>query len=165
MTPQEYNRCVELYADRVFRFIMKNIRNQGDAEDVVQNAFEALWKNHSKVEFKKARSYLFTTAYNNMIDNIRKMKRIEYPERIPERIKKDEYANFDLSETLNIAINQLSAIQRSVLLLRDYEGYSYKEIGKITELSESQVKVYIFRARKKLQSILLSLDHTIRSTK
>ena len=53
----------------------------------------------------------------------------------------------DLSEVLKEAVNRLPEIQRMVLLLRDYEGYSYQEIGEMTNLSESQVKVYIYRAR------------------
>ena len=49
-------------------------------------------------------------------------------------------------------------IQKSVVLLRDYEGYSYAEIAEITDLSESQVKVYIFRARKTLQAYIRDLE-------
>lgn len=74
MTPQEYNKCVDLYADRVYRFIAKNTRNKDDAQDIVQNAFEILWKNHLNVEYMKSRSYLFTVAYHNMIDQFRKRK-------------------------------------------------------------------------------------------
>jgi RNA polymerase sigma-70 factor (ECF subfamily) len=48
-----------------------------------------------------------------------------------------------------------------VILLRDYEGYSYQEIGGITGLSESQVKVYIFRARKALKAYLVRMDNVI----
>jgi RNA polymerase sigma-70 factor (ECF subfamily) len=59
-----------------------------------------------------------------------------------------------LSEVLEEALNRLPAIQKQVILLRDYEGYDYKEIGKITDLTESQVKVYIFRARKSLKAYI-----------
>ncbi|HFB61480.1 MAG TPA: RNA polymerase sigma factor, partial [Bacteroidetes bacterium] len=60
----------------------------------------------------------------------------------------------DLKEVLDKAVEQLPEIQRSVVLLRDYEGYSYREIGQITGLSESQVKVYIFRARLFLKKFI-----------
>jgi RNA polymerase sigma factor (sigma-70 family) len=53
---------------------------------------------------------------------------------------------------------KLPDMQKTVLLLRDYEGYDYAEIGKITNLSESQVKVYIFRARKEMKKYLVSID-------
>ncbi len=53
MTVKEYNESVGLYADRVYRFIVKNMKNSDDAQDVVQNAFEILWKNHSEVSYEK----------------------------------------------------------------------------------------------------------------
>ncbi|MEM7104209.1 MAG: RNA polymerase sigma factor [Bacteroidota bacterium] len=154
MTPQEYNKCVELYADRVYRFILKNIRHDYDAHDIVQNAFEILWVRHTQVEFSKARSYLFTTAYNNMIDIIRKVKRMEYVEQVPEGYTGSFTSNFEHKQLIDLAVERLNPVHRSVLLLRDYEGYSYKEIGEMTNLTESQVKVYIFRARKKMKEIL-----------
>ena len=53
----------------------------------------------------------------------------------------------DIGEILEMALNKLPQIQKTVVLLRDYENYSYKEISDITSLNEAQVKVYIFRAR------------------
>ena len=55
----------------------------------------------------------------------------------------------------------MSEIQRSVVMLRDYEGYPYDEIGEITGLSESQVKVYIFRARKALKQYIGKLEMVV----
>ena len=132
-------------------FIVKNLKNDEDARDIVQNAFVKLWIHHQQVEYKKARSYLFTVAYRNMIDFIRKSKRIDNVAEVPERVHTTETRNFELREHLELSLAQLSETQRSVILLRDYEGYSYKEIAEITHLSEAQVKVYIYRARKKLQ--------------
>jgi len=71
----------------------------------------------------------------------------------------DQYT--DINEILHKAIEKLPDIQRSVLLLRDYEGYSYKEIGEITELNESQVKVYIYRARMFLKDYIGDLEKVI----
>ncbi|MCK4288370.1 MAG: RNA polymerase sigma factor, partial [Bacteroidales bacterium] len=69
--------------------------------------------------------------------------------------------NSDLNEILNNAVEKLPKIQKSVILLRDYEGYSYSEIGDITNLNESQVKVYIYRARLFLKNYIGSLDTVI----
>jgi RNA polymerase sigma-70 factor (ECF subfamily) len=55
-------------------------------------------------------------------------------------------------------VGQLSDVQRSVLLLRDYEEYSYREIGEITGLSEAQVKVYIYRSRIFLKNYIGTID-------
>ena len=57
--------------------------------------------------------------------------------------------------------NVLPEIQRSLILLRDYEGYSYEEIGNITGLNESQVKVYIFRGRLALKNYLVSIENLV----
>ena len=78
MTSKEYNNVVDTWADGVFRFIRKNLTNEDDARDVVQNAFEILWKNHENVQYEKAKSYLFSTAYHNMIDFIRRNKKTNY---------------------------------------------------------------------------------------
>ncbi len=66
-----------------------------------------------------------------------------------------------LSEILEEAVSRLPADQRSVILLRDYEGYSYEDIASITGLSESQVKVYIFRGRMFLKNFLGSIEAII----
>ncbi len=71
MTEKEYNECVNLYADNVYRFIVKNLRHEENAKDVVQTAFEKLWMNRETVENERSKSYLFTVAYHQMIDHIR----------------------------------------------------------------------------------------------
>jgi len=52
-------------------------------------------------------------------------------------------------------------LQKSLILLKDYEGYSYEEIGKITSLNASQVKVYLHRARLQLKEIVGKLENII----
>ena len=159
MTVAEYNKCVDLHSDALFRFIVKNIRDQDDARDVVQDAFEKVWLKAAEVPFEKGKSYLFTTAYRIMLERIRKKSRtspIDNTLRIvPVEESKPE---FDLRKVLDEAIAKLPDDQRSVVMLRDYEGYSYKEIGEITGLTESQVKVYIFRARVTLKNYLVATD-------
>jgi len=96
-----------------------------------------------------------------MIDHIRKMKPLGSLEEIPET-ESDTFHNYsDLKEILNEALGKLNEVQRSVILLRDYEGYSYKEIGEITNLNESQVKVYIYRARAFLKNYIVSPEQVI----
>jgi RNA polymerase sigma-70 factor (ECF subfamily) len=84
---------------------------------------------------------------------------VEMPESYREKGK--EAAQPDLKSILNSAIQKLPEIQRSVIMLRDYEGYDYAEIGNITGLNESQVKVYIFRARQTLKNYLVSIENII----
>jgi RNA polymerase sigma-70 factor (ECF subfamily) len=65
------------------------------------------------------------------------------------------------SRLLEDAVNRLPEDQRSVIMLRDYEGYSYEEMSDITGLSESQVKVYIFRGRMFLKNYIGSIESVI----
>ena len=64
MTEKEFNDCVTNYADNVYRFILKNLRHEEDARDVVQTAFEKLWKCRQEVDAVKSKSYLFKNNYN-----------------------------------------------------------------------------------------------------
>ncbi len=147
MNTSEYNRCVDNVSNGLYRFLLKNTKESELARDLVQEAFMRLWERHKDVAAEKGKSWLFTTAYRAMIDYIRKQSRMETLETDKHNPDTIEYGYSDLKEILNKAVEQLPEIQRSVILLRDYEGYSYREIGEIAGLSESQVKVYIFRAR------------------
>lgn len=161
MTTAEYNECVDRHADGVYRFVLKNLRDEDKARDVVQDSFEKMWMKLADIDGSKARSYLFSTAYHTMIDYLRR-------ERFSSGMSESVYNGHshtngysDLKEVLEEAVARLPDIQRSVVLLRDYEGYSYQEIGEVTGLSESQVKVYIYRARIALKNYIGSLDAVI----
>lgn len=161
MTEKEYNECVNLYADGVFRFIVKNLRHEEDARDVVQTAFEKLWRNREEVDNTKSKSYLFTVAYNGMIDHIRKVKRVYLKDEFKEDVKIVHRQINNTREILETALARLSETQRSLVMLKDYEGYSYEEIGQIMNLNESQVKVYLHRARVQLKDFLVKLENVI----
>ena len=161
MTDREYNDCVNLYADNVYRFILKNLRKEEDAKDVVQSAFEKLWRNRGSVDAIKSKSYLFTIAYHQMIDHLRKEKRVELRSTFREEMIVSDRPAHQLRKTLEAALARLNETQRSLVLLKDYEGYSYLEIGQITGLTESQVKVYLHRARIQLKNYLVSLENLI----
>ncbi len=161
MTEKEYNQCVNQYADNVFRFIVKNLRHEEDARDVVQTAFEKMWVNRAEVDNAKAKSYLFTVAYHQMIDHIRKVKRIKLKDDFKEDTLVYDRPISNTKKVLEEALSRLSETQRSLVLLKDYEGYSYEEIGKITGLNESQVKVYLHRARIQLKNYLVSPENVL----
>ncbi|MBN8837491.1 MAG: RNA polymerase sigma factor [Sphingobacteriia bacterium] len=161
MTEKQYNECVNLYADNVYRFIVKNLKHEEDARDIVQTAFEKLWRNREAVEQEKSKSYLFTIAYNQMIDHIRKNKRIHLKEEFREEVKIGFQQHGISKKILMEALHQLNETQRSLVLLKDYEGYNYEEIGKITGLTASQVKVYLHRARLTLRDYLVKPENVL----
>jgi RNA polymerase sigma factor (sigma-70 family) len=161
MTEKEYNHCVKEYADNVYRFILKNLRHEEDAKDVVQTAFEKMWRNRPEIEYEKSKSYLFTVAYHQMIDHIRKNKRINLKEEFQEEIRIMDRPIHNAKKILEEALSKLNETQRSLVMLKDYEGYSYEEIGQITGLSSAQVKVYLHRARIQLKNFLVRPENVI----
>lgn len=161
MTAADYNKSIDLYADQVYRFILGNLRDEERARDIVQDTFEKLWVRAPNVQYEKVKSYIFSTAYHTMIDVIRKEKRISFSEDtlVREPMHQEQYS--DLNEVLHEALLRLPEVQRTVVLLRDYEGYSYEEIGEITGLTEAQVKVYIYRGRIFLKNYIGKLEAVI----
>ncbi len=161
MTVTEFNTCVDQYSDNLYRFILKHIKDADVAKDIVQDTYEKVWRKVNDIESTNAKSYLFTAAHHTLIDYTRKAKKQgDYTEAVEQKLKHNNQYS-DIKEVLNNALDKLPEIQKSVVLLRDYEGYDYAEIGKITGLNESQVKVYIFRARATLKNYIGNLETII----
>ena len=147
MTRTEYNRTVDHFSDGVYRFILKMCKSKEMAEDVVQDSFMKLWEEVEYIAYDKAKSFLFSTAYHRMIDVLRR-----------DRAGDVQEGYTGLQEILDMALEKLPPVQKTVILLRDYEAYSYEEIAGITGLNESQVKVYIFRARAFMKAYIRRPD-------
>ncbi len=160
MNRKDYNMAVRSLSDKIYAFALKFIGDEEVAKDMVQDAYERLWINLDKIEAGKAKSFLYKTVYRLCVDYSRKVKvRLKYEqENIDSTYATPENEFFDTSEHLNAALATLPEIQRSVLLLRDLEGYTYEQIGEITGLNESQVKVYIYRARKAVKNYFEKLE-------
>lgn len=161
MTTGEYNQCVDNFSDGVYRFMLKNTKDTHLASDLVQESFMKLWIKRKEVEFAKGKSYLFTTAYHTMIDYFRKNKRMVTVENHDHNSRSYENVYSGLKEVMDKAVEKLPEVQRAVLLLRDYEGYSYDEIGEMCGLSETQVKVYIYRARLFMKNYIVSPEYVV----
>ncbi|MBK8444755.1 MAG: RNA polymerase sigma factor [Sphingobacteriales bacterium] len=159
MTPHQYNECVELYADKLFRFALKTLRNEADADDVVQITFEKVWLTHESVIFEQAKNYFFKVAYHAMMDMFRRKRPLVPLDQIPETAQLSEAEPLHhLQDLLEKSLQQLPPLYQSLVLLRDYEGYSYEEIAQIAQLSDSQVKVYLFRARRHLKQHIVASE-------
>jgi len=160
MDAKSYNACVHEWADALFRFACKCTGNAEDARDIVQSSFEVLWQKKESVAPEKGKPFLFQVAYNQSVDMYRKKGRVQYQE----ELKYDSSihpSDSDLKRVLDKAIARLDEQSRALVLLKDYEGYRYEEIAQITGLTETQVKVYLHRARKTLKQYLVSVEHII----
>lgn len=144
--------AVRKYADALYSFVISQGLAQVEAEDIVQECFEVLWKKKKEVRLEKSKPFLFQVAYNKSMDVYRhrkKQKLLEAEER-PENTNVD----IDTKKWIMKAMHNLSPTQRSAILLKDWEGYSYQEISEIMHISLAQVKVNIHRGRKNLRSQL-----------
>ncbi len=156
MNRRSYNSAVNEYSERVFRYAYKWTKSEATSKDIVQEVFEKLWKNRKQVKSEKVKSWLFTTAHNLLVNYSKKKKMLSREDLI--YTEPSVFENrYELKDLLEVALSTLSSTQKSILLLRDSEGYDYKEIGEILKLNESQVKVYLFRARKKIKKYLKDL--------
>ena len=161
MTLADYNTAVDLHADGIYRFALKHLRDEDVAKDVVQESFARLWVKVDQVEAAKVKSYLFTTAHHIMVDEVRKGSRSTRMEEYHGDVRHTSQVQPDLKEILEAGLATLPAVQRSVVLMRDLEGYSYEEIAELTGLSESQVKVYIYRGRTALKNYIGQLESVL----
>lgn len=162
MNRKDYNIVVNTFASRLYAFFLKNCKCKELANDLVQDSFEKLWVNRKSVDKEKAKQWLFTTGYRIMLNTLKREKRMETTEEFSESSLRSErplkFENQDLIEKILVCLNEQ---QKSIIMLRDFEGYDYKEIGSILDLSESQVKVYLFRARKKIKEHLKKNKHLV----
>jgi RNA polymerase sigma-70 factor (ECF subfamily) len=152
MNAHAYNHCVSQLSDAVYRFACKCTGDAEEAKDVVQASFEVLWTRRADVPAEKAKAFLFQVAYNQSVNAFRSAGRHVYTEVNEDHLVSS--SQHGLRQALDSALDTLDAQSRALVLLKDYEGYSYAEIGAMTGLNESQVKVYLFRARKKLQAFI-----------
>lgn len=158
MTVADYNTAVDAHSDGIYRFALKHLRDADLAKDVVQESFARLWVKVEEVEAAKAKSYLFTTAHHIMVDEVRKGSRSTRMEDHHEDLQWSSQSQPDLQRVLEAGLAQLPQVQRSVVLLRDLEGYSYEEIAELTGLNLTQVKVYIYRGRTALKDYIGKLE-------
>lgn len=153
MTTKEYNHCVRHLGDDLYRFALRYANFSAAAEDAVQDVFADLWERRSEVEAEGARGWLIRALYRRLVD----MHRHDEVVRNTQVAQENEYRqheNFELKDALAHALATLPEQQRMLVLLRDLEGYEYAEMAQMTGLSEQQVGVYLFRARKQLKKQL-----------
>ena len=144
--------------DKLFRLALRITFDRAEAEDVVQDTMIRVWnKREEWTQFGSIEAYCLTVAKNLAIDRSQK-KEAQNVELTPEMEEEseisgpyDQLVNNERMSIIHRLINELPEKQRLIMQLRDIEGESYKEIAKILNLTEEQVKVNLFRARQKVK--------------
>lgn len=153
MTTKEYNHCVRHLGDDLYRFALRYANLSAAAEDAVQDVFADLWERRSEVEAAGAKGWLIRVLYRRLVDMHRHDEVVRNTQVAQEEAYR-QHENFELKDALAHALATLPEQQRMLVLLRDLEGYEYAEMAQMTGLSEQQVGVYLFRARKQLKKQL-----------
>ena len=158
-----YQAAIQKYRQRVFSFAFYSLRVREDAEDITQDVFIRLWQHWPKIDQERLGSWLMRVAHNAIVDQVRKRQTRGFQvelEDCPELSADDANGvGQDLAEMesqyfrqhLERAVAALGDPYRSILVMRDVQGLSYSEIEQALELNQSQVKVYLHRARRQLR--------------
>lgn len=153
-----FRQWVEEYQDQAWTLARYLLKDPAEAEDAVQEAFVKLWHNRDKIDQAKIKPWLMRVTRNQCLDRLRRRRPTQEWE---EWQKADEgpgpaqgLHQQELGERLKRSINGLNEPYRSLVVLRDVHQHSYEEVANVLELSLTQVKVYLHRARKQLREQL-----------
>jgi RNA polymerase sigma factor (sigma-70 family) len=158
---QYFSYFVDNYKDVVYSIAFKVLRNREDAEEMAQESFVKAFKSLNTFKGNsKFSTWLYRITYNNCISEVRKKKlRFVSTDDVqisdePEEMNLDGIPEENRARYVKAALEKLPEDEYTLILLYYFEDKSIEEIGEITRISESNVKVKLFRARKKLYTIL-----------
>lgn len=158
---QYFSYIVEKYQDVVFSIALKVLKNRDDAEEMAQESFIKAYKSlHTFKGKAKFSTWLYRITYNNCISEIRKRK-IHFASTDDVEVRDDDSEiNLDgipeenRAKYVKAALEKLPEEEYTLVLLYYFEDQSIEEISKVTGLTDSNTKVKLHRARKKLYTIL-----------
>jgi RNA polymerase sigma factor (sigma-70 family) len=162
MTPQEFKIKVFPLRNKLYRFSKRILDDPEEAKDIVQEVFIKLWNKGDKLaEYKSIEALAMVTTRNLCLDKLRGRK---YPSESLDNLRnevevtgKEEQQDLtDMVQKIHHIIKTLPELQRTVIQLRDIEGYDFDEISGILDMNENAVRVNLSRARKKIRDILVN---------
>lgn len=158
-----FEELVLEYKNMLIFFLNRYVQDLNIAEDIAQDAFVDIYVYKERYNGKTCfKTYLFTIGRNKAIDYIRKNKHMQYMVNIEEQSEisseENELINYVIKnenkELIAHALERMKKEYARVLILIDFEEFSYKEAANVLGKTTSQVKVLVHRARKSLRIIL-----------
>ncbi|MDN5200454.1 sigma-70 family RNA polymerase sigma factor [Fulvivirgaceae bacterium BMA10] len=165
MTLEDFKELVLPVKNKLFRFALSFLKNEEEAKDVVQEVLIKIWHKGKEISFyNNIEAWCMTMVKNQSLDKL-KSKHFNLPgvddHKEIATYAPDPHHYSELSDTMKLIENTIETLpekQKYVIRLRDIEGFSYQEISEILELDLNQVKVNLFRARKKIKHELLNAE-------
>jgi len=155
---RKFRQWVDEYQDQAWTLARYLLKDSAEAQDACQEAFVKLWKNQDRIDPERIRPWLMKVTRNLCLDRLRRRhptqewQEWQQADDSPGPMQGAE--QHQLGEWLKHSINGLTEPYRSLVVLRDVQQHSYEEVANVLELSLSQVKVYLHRARKQLREQL-----------
>ena len=158
-----FYQLYERYSRRLYGFVLRYIKQEADAEEIVQEVFIKIWETRDKIDvYSSFESFLFTIAYNATISLFRKrareekylehLKSLQQVEAAPNLI--DEIQFNELNDTVQSLLNELTPRQKEVFQLSREQGLAHEEIAKKLNISVNTVKKHISNTLAFLKSRL-----------
>ena len=154
---REYQQWVRAYQDQAWSLARYLLKDASEAEDATQEAFIKLWHHREKVDPERVKPWLMKVTRNGCLDRLRRRKPETELTEVQQIEERDPMAGAQQGEQgrwLKQSIEGLKEPYRTLVVLRDIQQHSYEEVANATELTLSQVKVYLHRARKQLREQL-----------
>lgn len=163
MDKNEFISLVLPLKDRLFRVAWCILRSKEEAEDIVQDVMLKVWRDE-KGKVENLAAYCYTMAQNLALNRLvlKDNRSKELEGAYEQEVQEQPLENIIRTEKMKLLyrmIDGLPGLQRDVVQLRDMEGLSYRDIAKTLQVTEEQVKVNLFRARKKIKTWILNMEN------
>ena len=165
-----FDTLVKRYQSIVYAVTYRLVQNREDALDIAQDVFVKAFRSlHMWQPTGAFKSWLLRIATNMSIDHLRRRSRMPGfvetdalgrlgPEAVDERARikepSERVSDLELGSVIRTAVDRLPGRQRTVFILRHYQGLSLKEIAEIMKCTEGTIKTHLFRATGKLRNEL-----------
>jgi RNA polymerase sigma-70 factor (ECF subfamily) len=164
MKGNKFNKILTEHQQRIYSLALYILRDTHEAQDITQDVFTRLWKNFAQVDIEKVSAWLSAVTRNACIDKLRKRKEfspIEDEHQITNSHQEPagSFQHQQLSGWLSQAIFCLKEPYSSLIMLCDVQQNSQSIAAQSLNLTTSQVKVYLHRARRELRSLLKEYTH------
>jgi RNA polymerase sigma factor (sigma-70 family) len=148
----------------IYRYLLKSGASHADAEDIVQETFYKFYLYMDSIQPEKAASWLFKVALNQYYDLCRKRKGHVHIPLNPQVLvdgsdPEDAVLLREKKAQIEQSLDELTVLQRQLLVLKYEVGLSYKEIAELLDMKAETIKTYLYRARNKFEQIYRRLQH------
>lgn len=166
----KYESLIKQHKNSIYNYALYMMKNRMDADDITQEVFIRIWNNIDNFKYKAAKSWIIKTTHNLCIDYLRRnQKKLKRETHIESEMNISGTGTLTdtevkvrkelLKDRIREGINNLPENLKSVFVLYELQGFKYQEISEALSMPLNSVKVYLMRARKKLQEDLREYGH------